>query len=153
MIARVCAILASSICLAAGFGEASLLPPSIFKGLSGLANLNEKSFFPTLRMPTLPAFDDIGIRSAFNNISNGSPDMDRNSFSSALDRLHIGVCSCEIKEIFLEMDENHDGHVSFQVLMSRISTAWTNHTWDNFRNNGVCRSFETRSIDWAASDE
>ena len=43
--------------------------------------------------------------------------MDCAAFVNALSRLSLGIYSAEIKEIFLEMDQNHDGQISFEVCL------------------------------------
>ena len=144
---KLCALLAG-ICVTQVCG-AQFPGSSIFKGFASITNLDVKRFIPSLRLPSPPVLDDMRIRHAFNNISNGSPGMDRNSFSSALGRLHLGICSCEIKEIFLDMDENHDGHVSFEVNLLGSCTL-SQAGIEKFVFN---RNFDVPYIAWVAFDE
>ncbi len=98
-------------------------------GLADDAGLVAKRFIGSLRLPLLSMInqrefrlgtytsklDDHDIRLSFDTLSRGYDRMDCAAFVNALSRLSLGIYSSEIKEMFLEMDQNHDGQISFEV--------------------------------------
>jgi hypothetical protein len=60
--------------------------------------------------------DDIVIHNAFKNLSSGNESMGRDEFASGLQKLALGIHPFEIRDIFLEMDQNNDGKITRKVL-------------------------------------
>ncbi len=75
-----------------------------------LSTLNHCDF-----KPGMPKLDDHEIKISFDALSRGYARMDCPAFINALSHLSLGIYSSEIKEMFLEMDQNHDGQISFEV--------------------------------------
>ena len=68
------------------------------------------------RNPLSLRLDEKAIYVVFNNLSNGDENMDCNTFASGLQRLSLGVHPFEIRDIFLDMDQNNDGRITLKVL-------------------------------------
>ena len=115
MFEKICCTLLCALLLA-GACEASFAM-KMLKRIPYFQNLNDSKFASSFRLPCFINLDDMGLKTAFNNLSNGCPDMDCGTFSSALNRLRLGIGSCEMKELFLDMDGNHDGHISYEVTL------------------------------------
>ncbi len=108
-------------CLLAGRAMNGLVDESgqVAKKLIGslrlplLSILNHPEFRLGMRMQ--PKLDDREIRLSFDALSHGHSKLDCPAFINALSQLSLGIYSSEIKEMFLEMDQNHDGQISFEV--------------------------------------
>mmetsp|Transcript_15382 Transcript_15382/g.32859 ORF Transcript_15382/g.32859 Transcript_15382/m.32859 type:complete len:156 (-) Transcript_15382:25-492(-) len=127
---RVCFALLFSVntcrCLLAGSALNVLVDESglVAKRLIGslrlplLSTLNHPEFRLGMRMQ--PKLDDHEIRLSFDALSHGYSQMDCSAFINALNRLSLGIYSSEIKEMFLEMDQNHDGRISFEEFRCSV---------------------------------
>ena len=66
--------------------------------------------------------EDQELRIAFSSLAGGKKFMDSREFSGVLGRLGLGIHAFEIRDIFLEMDQDHDGRISFEVIFTSVKT-------------------------------
>ena len=78
--------------------------------------LSSNHIFDSCRLRFFNKLDDIKLKAAFKTLANGRDRMDNFNFAEAMDRLSLGIQTFEVKDIFLEMDKDCDGQISFEVV-------------------------------------
>jgi Ca2+-binding EF-hand superfamily protein len=84
--------------------------------LFGSGSQAERSLMQTRTNSLQLRLDDTVIHNAFKNLSSGNESMRRDEFATGIQRLALGIHPFEIRDIFLEMDQNNDGKITRKVL-------------------------------------